>query len=169
MQCTGNVELLYPGESEQPSYCASQFFCFDFPPVCSVSVTWATGSLTCVRDHSYACIYTWGLGTLTSRHNILVQGGGAGGTLTKFSCAPDGVRTSGLWILSRCTTNWATPSPVSTVCSVASLSPLLSLVQPWSVTLAMLLLLASCSACVNRQKSDNLEVSGVILVNGASV
>ena len=37
------------------------------------TLTWATGSLTCVRDHSYACvyIYTWGLGTPTvSQHNI---------------------------------------------------------------------------------------------------
>ena len=32
--------------------------------------TWTTGSSTSIRDHSYACVYTWGLGTLTSQHNI---------------------------------------------------------------------------------------------------
>ena len=35
------------------------------------TLTWTIGSLTCVRDHSYACIYTWGLGTQTaSQHSI---------------------------------------------------------------------------------------------------
>ena len=37
------------------------------------SLTWITGSLTCVRDHSYACVYihTGGLGIPTaSQHNI---------------------------------------------------------------------------------------------------
>ena len=38
------------------------------------TLTWATGSLTCVHDHSYACAYTQGLGTpITSQHNILTQ------------------------------------------------------------------------------------------------
>ena len=58
-----------------------------------------TGALTCVRDHSYACVsYTWGLGTPTvSQHNILDSE-----ELTNFSCAPeaDVVRTSSLWISS---------------------------------------------------------------------
>ena len=31
--------------------------------------------------------------------------------LTNFYWAPDGDRTSGLWISSRCCTNWATPPP----------------------------------------------------------
>ena len=36
-----------------------------------VSVILETGSLTCVCDYSYACVYTWGLGTpTTSQHNI---------------------------------------------------------------------------------------------------
>ena len=36
--------------------------------------TWTTGSTTCVRDHSYACVYTRGFGTsTTSQHNILTR------------------------------------------------------------------------------------------------
>ena len=35
------------------------------------TLTWTTGSLTCVRDQSYACVYTRGLGTATtSQHNV---------------------------------------------------------------------------------------------------
>ena len=56
------------------------------------TLTWTTESLTCVRDHSYACVYTRGLGTPTaSQHNIF----DSGKTLTNFSCAADarGIRT----------------------------------------------------------------------------
>ena len=50
------------------------------------TLTWSTGSLTCVRDHAYACVYTRGLGTLTaSQHNIFDSE-----KLTSCSCAPDG-------------------------------------------------------------------------------
>ena len=36
------------------------------------TLTWTTGSLTCVRDHSDACVYTLRLGTLTaSQRNIV--------------------------------------------------------------------------------------------------
>ena len=55
--------------------------------------TWTTGPLTCVSDLSCAYAYTRGLGTLTaSQHNI--------GKTQFFSCAPDGIRTYVLWILS---------------------------------------------------------------------
>ena len=57
------------------------------------TLTWPTGSLTCVRDHSCVFAYTRGLGTPTaSQHNILIRK-----TLTNLSCAPgaDGVRTLG--------------------------------------------------------------------------
>ena len=60
------------------------------------TLTWTTGSLTCVRDHSYACVFTQGLGTpTTSQHNIFDSE-----NLSHFSCAPGGagIRTSGLWI-----------------------------------------------------------------------
>ena len=33
------------------------------------TLTWTTGSLTCICDHSYACVYTRGLGTPTMSHN----------------------------------------------------------------------------------------------------
>ena len=37
------------------------------------TLTWTTGSLTCVRDHSCACVYTRGLGTpVTSQYNIII-------------------------------------------------------------------------------------------------
>ena len=54
------------------------------------TMTWTTGSLTCVRDYSYACVYTRGLiGTSTaSRHNIIDSK-----KLTHFACAPDWIRT----------------------------------------------------------------------------
>ena len=35
-------------------------------PVIHRTLTWITRSLTCVRDHSYVCVYTQGLGTLTA-------------------------------------------------------------------------------------------------------
>ena len=37
------------------------------------TLTWTTGSLTCIRDHSYVCVHTHrGLGTpTTSQHSIL--------------------------------------------------------------------------------------------------
>ena len=61
-------------------------------------LTWATGSLTCVRAHSCASVYTRGLGTLTaSQHNIFDSE-----KLTYiqfvFLC-PDGIRNFVLWIL----------------------------------------------------------------------
>ena len=72
------------------------FSWFRNPP----TLTWTTGSLTSVRDHSYACVYTWGLRTpTTSQHDIC----DSEKTLTNCSCAPDGaggIRTSGLWIFS---------------------------------------------------------------------
>ena len=56
------------------------------------TLAWTTGSVTCVRDHSYACIpYTQGLGTPTaSQRNIFNSE-----KLTNFSCAVDRVRTLG--------------------------------------------------------------------------
>ena len=38
------------------------------------TLTWTTGSFTCVCGHSYACVYTRGLRTPTvSQHNILLH------------------------------------------------------------------------------------------------
>ena len=41
-------------------------------PVIYRTLTWTTGSLTCVRGHACACVYTQGLGTPTAacQHNI---------------------------------------------------------------------------------------------------
>ena len=39
----------------------------------TLTVTWTTGSLRCVRDYCYSCVYTRGLGTCTStvrQHNV---------------------------------------------------------------------------------------------------
>ena len=75
--------LLSLGKVSSHSTVVPRFFCFTgfFPcvqcfrvSVIHQSLTWTTGSLTCVRDHSYACVYTQGLGTLTtSQHNILTK------------------------------------------------------------------------------------------------
>ena len=52
----------------------------------------------------------------TSQHNILSHRQRVSTTfwlrktITNFSCAPDRVQTSGLWISSRCSYHWATPS-----------------------------------------------------------
>ena len=56
------------------------------------TLTWTTEPLTCVRDHSYACVYSWGLDTPTvNQHNTFDSE-----KLTSFSCAHwRGVRTSG--------------------------------------------------------------------------
>ena len=78
--------------------------------------TWTTGSLSCVRDHSYACVCTQWLGTPTDVSTFDLE-------KKKKSSAPDGVWTSHLptvmncfvmksivsW--GRCSTNWATLSP----------------------------------------------------------
>ena len=59
---------------------------FDFS-VTHRTLTWTTGSLTCVRDHSYAIrIHTRGLGRPTVSTAFLTQE-----KLTNFSCAPDRV------------------------------------------------------------------------------
>ena len=59
------------------------------------TLTWTTGSLACVRDHSYAYVYTLGLhghtDSKSAQHFWLWKNS------LSFSCAPDGVRTSSLW------------------------------------------------------------------------
>ena len=60
------------------------------------TLRWTTGSLTCVLDHSGACVYILGLGTPTaSQHNIFDSE-----KLTNCPCATDGIRTSVLRISS---------------------------------------------------------------------
>ena len=110
----GKFGLLPPGKASSHSTALPRLiFCFFLScvqcfcvTVIHQTLTWTTGSLMCVREHSYACVYTWGLGTsTTSQHNILTW------KHSNFSCAPGKVRTCGLWISSRCSTNWATPLP----------------------------------------------------------
>ena len=60
------------------------------------TLTWTTGSSTCVHDHSCAHVYTQWLGTPTaSQHNILDSE-----KLPNLSWAPDRIRTFVLWISS---------------------------------------------------------------------
>ena len=42
-------------------------------PIIHRTLTWTTGSLTCVRDHCYPCVYryTQGLGTQTASQHII--------------------------------------------------------------------------------------------------
>ena len=74
------------------------------------TLTWTTGSLSCIHDNSCVYVYKQGLGTPTvSQHNIIIDSE----KLTNFSCALDGIWTFILWIKVQCSTNWATPSPPS--------------------------------------------------------
>ena len=61
------------------------------------TLTWNTGSLLCICDHSCACIYThrgWAHQQRVSR-TFLTQKNSQ-----KIYCAPDGIQTSALWITS---------------------------------------------------------------------
>ena len=53
------------------------------------TLTWTTGSLTCVRDHSCACVYTHGgvghTGSESAQYIFDSE------KLTNFPCAPDGI------------------------------------------------------------------------------
>ena len=59
------------------------------------TLTWTTGYLTYVRDHSLCVRIHTGLGTPTASQHIF-----GSEKLTIFSCATDGIQTSGLWLLS---------------------------------------------------------------------
>ena len=61
------------------------------------TLTWTTGSLTCVHGLSYAYntwsfVYTRGFGTPTSQHNLFDAEKNI-----SFSCAPDEIRTLDFW------------------------------------------------------------------------
>ena len=73
----------------------------------------------CVRDYSYACIYTQGLGTPTaSQHNVFDSE-----NLSQFHIVLIHLTQAGFepifwifWSWIRCSTNWATPSPTEPPC-----------------------------------------------------
>ena len=74
----GKLMLLSQGKGSSHSTAVPIFFtsCVQFFPISVIhrTLTWTTGSLTCEHDHSYACVYTRGLGTpTTSQHNILTR------------------------------------------------------------------------------------------------
>ena len=82
------------------------------------TLTWTTGSLACVLDHSCECVYTQGLGTPTAiQHNIFYSE-----KLTIFSCALDGIRTSVLWIFSPTLYQLSHPVTISITFSVQAAS-----------------------------------------------
>ena len=91
MQCTGNSGCFPQWKRaaivrHYPVFSCVQCFCVT---VIHRTLTWTTGSLTCIRSN--ACVYTQGWGTpTTSQHNILTQK-----TLTNLSFALDGIWTSG--------------------------------------------------------------------------
>ena len=61
---TVQIKYIYPAVSKvhAGSFCVS---------VIQQTLTWTTGSFKCIRDHSYACVYTGVVGTPTaSQHNI---------------------------------------------------------------------------------------------------
>ena len=76
-----------------------------FPSIIQQTLTWTTGSLTWVSDHSYACVYTWGVGhtdTESAQHFWLKK-------THSFSYALDGIRTRVMECKVRHSTHWATP------------------------------------------------------------
>ena len=71
------------------------FSCFRNPPKSDNDMDYR--NFMCVSDHSYVRVYTWmGVGHTDKSAPIFWLGK----TLTNFSCAPDRVRTSDLWISS---------------------------------------------------------------------
>ena len=88
------------------------------------TLTWTTGSLSCARDHSGACVYTHGLGTpIASQHNIFDSE-----KLTNFSYAPDGIQTTVLWILSP--THYQLSHPITPcMCDLVSSPKLTTLIM----------------------------------------
>ena len=107
MQCTGNSGCFPRGKRAAIVRRYPGIFSY---PVSSVSVihrtlTWTTGSLTCLCDHWYYVriyIHT-GTGVGHTADNESAQDFDSE-KLAHFSCAPDGTRTSGLWISSRIST-----------------------------------------------------------------
>ena len=74
------------------------------------TLTWTSGSLKCVHDHSYACIYTQRLGTQTmSQHNIFDSEKLSQIFVMLLIGFEPRVFGSQVW----CSNNWATPSPHS--------------------------------------------------------
>ena len=81
--------------------------------------TWTTWSLTCVRDHSCACVYTRGLGTPTTSQHIFDSE-----KLTKFVCTRIyGIRTSVLCISSPTLYHLSHPTPRHSICRVSRPAP----------------------------------------------
>ena len=62
-------------------------------------LTWTTGCWTWVRDHSYACVYIH-TGVEHTDSESAQHFDSEKKPLTSCLCAPDGIRTSGLWISS---------------------------------------------------------------------
>ena len=69
--------LSLSGNSGRKSSATQSYKCMlglSVSPQSHQTLTWTTSSLTCVRGHFYACVYTRGLGTQTaSQHNILTR------------------------------------------------------------------------------------------------
>ena len=60
-------------QSRYPVLINGQVHAGSFHVVIHQTMTWTRGALMCVRNHSYACVYTGGLGTPMSQHNILTR------------------------------------------------------------------------------------------------
>ena len=73
----GYTLLSLSGNSGRKSSATQSYKCMlglSVSPQSHRTLTWTTSSLTCVRGHFYACVYTRGLGTQTaSQHNILTR------------------------------------------------------------------------------------------------
>ena len=78
------IQAAFPGYGYSSRYPVLQVHAGSFDvSIIHWTLTWTAGSLTYVRDHWYAFVYTHGLGTQMSQHNIFHS----------ETCAPGGVRT----------------------------------------------------------------------------
>ena len=107
MQCTGNLGCFPRGKSTAivRHYPPPPFFLL----LCGVLVFPLNSDMDHrIFKHAYLiilmCAYTHG--GCVHQHRVSTTFW-LWKTHTTFSCAPDGVRTSSLWISSRCCTNWA--------------------------------------------------------------
>ena len=133
MQCTGSSGCFSRGKRAAIVRPYHFFLLLFFFPVCSVfcasithqTMTWSTGSLTCIRAQSYACVYAQGLGTPTvSQHNIFTQKN----SHKLFLCSGQGLN---LWSLNLESMLYQLSHSVTLLLSFVKGSVLTNGVYPW--------------------------------------
>ena len=92
------------------------------------TLKWTTGSLMCVHDLSYACVYTQGLGTPTaSQHNVFDSG-----KLKVFFVLRMGFEPLTFGSPVQRSNHWDNPSP-QMLCSIPFINYLISHILKWMI------------------------------------